>query len=128
MQDVPVPPRQRVLVLDAHTGSRWVLCYALSIRGHACEPAPSLADALAVLETFDADVIIFDWHREHPDLRAVVARLRCASRARGREARLIALSVVAEPASARGGEGVDAYLVKPVDIDTILRAIHDCAR
>lgn len=46
------PPRRRVLVIDDHRESRFVMCHALEVRGYVCKGVGTVSSALSALEAF----------------------------------------------------------------------------
>lgn len=61
------------------------------------------------------DVVIYEWNLRH-GARGFVRRLRAVSMTR---LRVIVLSAQDEPVGFRDAEDVDAYLVKPFDIEQL---------
>lgn len=105
----------KILIVDEHAPSIAVLSHALASRGHACEAVATVENALACAASLALDVVIYEWNLRG-GAHGFVRRLRATSVTR---VRVIALSAQDEPAGFRDDEDVDAYLVKPFDIEQL---------
>lgn len=113
--DVAPPPR-RVLIVDPHEGSRTVLFYALRSRGHTCIAVSAIDAALALIPVFQPEVIAYEWLVDRRQRLGNGPRLRAAAARVGRVLRVLAMSVIEEPDGFSVAEGVDGYMVKPINL------------
>jgi len=110
---------RRILIVDDNADSADSLAMILNHSGHMAEPVYGAADALARAAAFDPEIVLLDIGLPGIDGYEVARRLRD----RGSNARLIALSGYGQPEHVRRAQdaGFDAHLVKPVDLQRLLR-------
>jgi len=107
----------RILVVDDDADAREALIDILSISGYSATPAGNGREAMDYLKTAAApELIILDLQMPVMDGREFRAALK-------RDPRLAAVPVVVVTALA--GEKVDAdeTLIKPIDVDRLLRIV-----
>jgi CheY-like chemotaxis protein len=112
----------RILVVDDDRDTREALRELLELRGHRVEEAADGKTALQVAGATDPDIIILDIGLPGADGFEVAEHL---SGADGRHPFIVGLTGYAQEkdfARARRG-GFDAYIVKPAEIDELLRLI-----
>jgi CheY-like chemotaxis protein len=120
-------PRVRVLIVDDNEDSAEALAAYLELEG--CD-TQFMVDPLEALERFDAiapDVAVLDIGLPQMDGYELAARLRAS--AAGRACRLIAVTGygMAEDRARAEAAGFAIHLVKPVDLDALLRAVRSPA-
>jgi CheY-like chemotaxis protein len=111
--------RRRILVVDDNADSADSLAMILNHSGHTAEPVYGAADALERAAAFDPEIVLLDIGLPGIDGYEVARQLR----GRGSNARLIALTGYGQPEDVRRAHdaGFDAHLVKPVDLQHLLR-------
>ena len=125
---LPLPRRgdqPRVLVVDDHPVNQEVLVRQLELLGVSADTAADGNEALSAWGARPYAAVLADIHMPHMDGYELTRRLRAIEAEQHSHARI---PVVAVTANAMKGEeerclaaGMDAYLVKPVNID-LLRA------
>jgi PAS domain S-box-containing protein len=121
----PSPPPRRVLIVEDQPDNRMLLEFLLAARGYEVTTAGGVADAIACLQSRPIDVAIVDIGL--PDGPGHdVAR---AARAIAPEDRLllVALTGHGQPGdrAAAKDAGFQHHLVKPVEVDVLVRLIED---
>ena len=113
--------RRRVLIVDDNVDSADSLAMILNHSGHRAEPAYTGADALERAAAFDPEFILLDIGLPGIDGYEVARQLK----GRGANARLIALTGYGQPEDVRRAReaGFDLHLVKPVDLQRLLREL-----
>ena len=114
-----LPARRRILVVDDNSDSANSLAMLLNISGHVAEPVYGPAEALERAAAFDPDVVLLDIGLPGMDGYELAKQLRT----RGSNARLVAVTGYGQPGDIRRAQeaGFDAHLVKPVDVEHLLR-------
>lgn len=110
---------RRVLVVDDNIDSADSLVMILNHSGHTAEPVYGAAEALERAADFRPEVVLLDIGLPGTNGYEVARQLKI----RGSDARLIALTGYGQPEDIRRAQdaGFDAHLVKPVDLDQLLR-------
>jgi CheY-like chemotaxis protein len=113
----------RILIVDDNADAAEALSTLLSIEGHVVKQAHTAADALAAVAAFDPAVIVLDI--DLPDLSGYEVARRLRERVGHERLRIVALTAFGSArARARGqSAGFDEYLVKPVALDVLERAL-----
>lgn len=113
------PIARRVLVVDDNIDSADSLVMILNHSGHTAEPVYGAAEALERASEFRPEVVLLDIGLPGTDGYEVARQLKI----RGSDARLIAMTGYGQPEDIRRAQeaGFDAHLVKPVDLDRLLR-------
>ena len=114
-------PKKRILVVDDEAGIRKVLCGTLKSEGHDCLGCDSGIIALELISTESFDAVISDLRM--PDLDGLEL-LRLVRKVRPHLAFIMATGVD----DARYGveamkEGADDYLVKPLNLDVLVKSL-----
>ena len=132
------PPRQRfaaslarmealgrVLVVDDSAVIRQLITMNLEMEGFEVVTAVDGQDALDKVHEVQPDVITIDVKMPRLDGLDTVARLRADPRTAGLKIAMVTAS--AQDIDLRRGEtvGVDAYVTKPFDPDSLVRTIRD---
>ncbi|HEY6923210.1 MAG TPA: ATP-binding protein [Steroidobacteraceae bacterium] len=113
------PTARRILVVDDNADSANSLSMILNISGHVAEPVYTPAEALERAAESDPEVVLLDIGLPGMDGYELARKLR----SRGSKARLIAVTGYGQPGDLRRAQeaGFDAHLVKPVDVQHLLR-------
>ena len=123
----PAGPAETILVVEDNADARESLCLALELRGHRVLPA---ADGLAALEVMERErprVAVLDIGLPGMDGYELARRMRAAL---GDAIVLVALTGYG---AARDGDeavkaGFDRHLIKPVDVEALLRVLAEPRR
>jgi PAS domain S-box-containing protein len=120
------PVRRSVLVVDDNVDAREALASLLERAGHDVHQAEDGPGGLEAVTRLRPDAVLIDIGLPGIDGFELARRLRAG----GSMLRLIALTGYGHPDYRRRGAeaGFDAYLVKPVAIDAVLREIGDLGR
>lgn len=115
---------RRVLVVDDQRDMRQMLTAVLRSAGHAVESAADADEALARAGAFDPEVVVCDLTLGPPMDGPALARAMRSGPLRA-EAVLIALTGCRAPEDEEAARdaGFRHYLVKPVDLGTLLRTL-----
>jgi signal transduction histidine kinase/ActR/RegA family two-component response regulator len=118
---VPVVPPQRILVIDDNQDAADSLVMILNSLGHSAQAVYSSADTLRSLDERTPDVVLLDIGLPIMD----GYQLAAAIRARNVPTRIVALTGYGQPDDVRKAvaAGVDAHLVKPVDLGALQSAL-----
>ena len=113
--------RERVLVVDDDEAIRETVTMVLSGEGYQVHTAGTGVEGLVALASLKADVVLVDLRM--PDMDGTQFCRRFA--AQGGTAPTILMTAAARSVSPAEAPGVIATLVKPFDIDDLLRAVSD---
>jgi signal transduction histidine kinase len=118
-QAAPRVAGQRILVVDDNADSADSLAMILNHWGYSAEPVYGAVEALARAAAFDPEVVLLDIGLPGMDGYEVARQLKGC----GSQARLIALTGYGQPEDVRRAQdaGFDGHLVKPVDLQRLLR-------
>jgi signal transduction histidine kinase len=128
----PVPPSGhmslsalRVLVVEDDADTRDLLQIMLRNEGAEVRVTGSVEEALRLMESFRADLIVSDISMPGEDGYAFVRRVRAQEWRRGGRVPALALTAHARPEDADQARlaGFDAHLAKPVDPTELVREI-----
>ena len=110
---------RRILIVDDNADSANSLAMILNLSGHVAESVYGAAEALERAAVFDPEVVLLDIGLPDMDGYEVARQLRD----RGSNARLVALTGYGQPEDVRRAQdsGFDVHLVKPVDVQHLLR-------
>jgi two-component system, sensor histidine kinase len=110
---------RRILIVDDNADSADSLAMILNLCGHMAEPVHGAAEALERAAALDPEIVLLDIGLPGMDGYEVARLLR----SRGSSARLVALTGYGQPEDVRRAEdaGFDTHLVKPVDLQHLLR-------
>jgi CheY-like chemotaxis protein/two-component sensor histidine kinase len=113
----------RILIVDDNADAAEALSTLLSLEGHVVKQAHTANAALDAVAGFDPAVILLDI--DLPDLSGYEVARRLRARAGHEGLRIVALTAFGSArARARGqSAGFDEYLVKPVALDVLERAL-----
>ncbi len=117
----PAAAAQRVLVVDDNRDAADSLCLILNSLGHAARAVYGSVEALRSLEGHTPDVILLDIGLPAMDGYQLAAVIR----ARNIPTRIVALTGYGQPEDVKRAlaAGIDAHLVKPVDLDALQAAL-----
>jgi len=120
------PAQRRILVVDDNADSANSLAMILSVSGHVAQAVYSPTEALERAAGFDPEVILLDIGLPGMDGYELARQLR----SRGSSARLVAVTGYGQPGDLRRAQeaGFDAHLVKPVDVQLLLRDLDHTKR
>jgi CheY-like chemotaxis protein len=108
--------RRRILMLEDHEGSRYVMRQALTALGHDCKAVSTTRAVLSAIETYEPDVIIYEWYTRTDERIGLSVRLRQRVESTERTIAILILSSIDEPEGFREREAIDAYLTKPMNL------------
>lgn len=114
---------RRILVVDQHVASRTTTTIVLSSRGHLCQHVDSAASAIAAVDAFRPDVVIYEWNLRGDDAMGLPRQMKEQAKSYGSDLVVIAVSTAEEPDGFSQRERVDAYFTKPVTIGELEREI-----
>jgi CheY-like chemotaxis protein len=111
--------RRRILIVDDNADAADSLAMILNHSGHVAEAVYGAADALDRAAAFDPEIVLLDIGLPGIDGYEVARQLK----GRGSNARLIALTGYGQPEDVRRAHdaGFDAHMVKPVNLQHLLR-------
>lgn len=114
---------RRIVVVEDHADARTALEMVLNLDGHRVRTVAEGPEAVDVILAEQPDVALIDIGLPGIDGHEVARRLRAAPE--GRDLVLVALTGYGRPDDARRAReaGFDAHLVKPVDIDELVRML-----
>ena len=114
---------RRVLIVDDNGEAAEMLAEALSAVGHVTRIAHDGPAALAMLTEFAPDVALLDIGLPAMDGYELARRIRATPL--GADARIYALTGYGQDSDRRRSReaGFDAHLVKPIDLETVVRAV-----
>jgi PAS domain S-box-containing protein len=117
----PATARRRILVVDDNTDARQALVVLLELAGHELHEAADGLSGLASASSLLPDIVLADIGLPGIDGFEMARRIR----ARHAGPRLIALTGYDHPEQRRRGAeaGFDAYLIKPIEIEVLLREL-----
>ena len=117
----PAPSRQRILVIDDNNDAREALVVLLEMAGHELHEAADGLSGLASVSRVQPDVVFADIGLPGIDGFELARRIRATRSG----PRLVALTGYDHPEQRRRGveAGFDAYLVKPVEVEALLREL-----
>jgi signal transduction histidine kinase/CheY-like chemotaxis protein len=119
----------RLLVVDDDPGTRELLTEALGIAGASVRTAESAAEAVQVLATDGADVLISDIGMPGEDGFSLVRQVRAMT---GPVAKIPAVALTAFARSDDRDRAIDAgfqmYLAKPVELSELQQGVADLVR
>jgi K+-sensing histidine kinase KdpD len=115
--------RLRVLLVEDNRDAREMLRSLLELSGHEVHEAEDGRQALDIAMQVETDVALIDIGLPGLDGYEVARRLK----EQGRPTRLVALTGYGQPGDRRRSmdAGFDAHLVKPVDLERLLRALGE---
>ncbi len=118
-------PRRRVLVVDDSAVIRTLISVNLELEGFDVVTAVDGQDALDKIHDVIPDVVTIDVVMPRLDGFDTVARLRADPRTS--HLKIAMVTACAQEADIRKGRsvGVDAYVTKPFDPDTLVRTVRD---
>jgi CheY-like chemotaxis protein len=118
-------PRRRVLVVDDSDVIRTLITVNLELEGFEVVTAFDGQDALDKIHEVAPDVMTIDVVMPRLDGFDTVARLRADPRTR--YLKIAMVTACAQESDIRKGRsvGVDAYVTKPFDPDTLVRTVRD---
>lgn len=128
--DLPVPERRpaaRVLVVDDNVDSATGLAKLLKVRKHEVETAFDGETGLELARGFAPDLVLLDLNLPDTDGYELARKLRAEDCCRN--SLLIAVTGYGSDQDRERAKvaGFDHYLMKPVDVDTILRLTRNIA-
>jgi CheY-like chemotaxis protein len=118
-------PRRRVLVVDDSAVIRTLISVNLELEGFEVVTAVDGQDALDMIHDVAPDVMTIDVVMPRLDGFDTVARLRADPRTC--HLKIAMVTACAQESDLRKGRivGVDAYITKPFDPDTLVRTVRD---
>jgi CheY-like chemotaxis protein len=125
--DQSPPVAKQILIVDDNTDSREMLAELIKTWGHSTTLAADGPSALEALAARQIDIVLLDIGLPGMNGYEVAERIRALPQ--GQELRIIALSGYGQPEDRRKSEaaGFNEHLVKPVDLDKLVRALDAVA-
>lgn len=125
MTDVESDPQGRVLVVDDSPVIRQLISVNLELEGFEVETAVDGQDALDKIHDVQPDLMTIDVVMPRLDGLETVKRLRDDPRTA--RLKILMVSACAQQDDLRRGQeaGVDAYLTKPFDPETLVQTVRD---
>ena len=117
---------QRVLIVDDNADARNSLANVLRVLGHEVRVAPDGASGVAAARDFRPQVVLLDIGLPDMDGYEVAKRIRALPF--GGEPRIVAASGYGELPDAVRAAGMDAYLVKPLDLGKLQQLFEEPQR
>ena len=116
--------RRPILVVDDNEDALLVLRMLLQLKGYGVQTCTSGQQALALVEENPPEVILLDISMPGMDGYETCRRLR--QQAWGKTGRIFALTGYGQVENIEQGykAGFDGYLVKPVDLDELLKLLE----
>jgi signal transduction histidine kinase/ActR/RegA family two-component response regulator len=116
--------RQRVLVVDDNEDAALLVGESMTMVGHESRVVHDGLTAIAAASEWHPDLILLDIGLPGIDGYEVARRVRSADPDHG--IRIVAMSGFGQPADLERGvaAGFDAYLVKPVEFETLVRTVE----
>lgn len=117
-----------MVLVEDNDDSRYMLATYLELAGFPCLSARTGVEALALVERAQPDVAIVDLGLPEMDGLELARRMR--SDPRFADTYLIALTGYGQPADREAvrGAGFDEHMVKPVELDELVRRLGAGAR
>jgi DNA-binding response OmpR family regulator len=118
-------PRRRVLVVDDSAVIRTLISVNLELEGFEVVTAVDGQDALDMIHDVAPDVVTIDVMMPRLDGFDTVARLRADPRTS--HLKIAMVTACAQESDIKKGRmlGVDAYVTKPFDPDTLVRTVRE---
>jgi CheY-like chemotaxis protein len=115
------------LVVEDDASTRETLTEVLTMAGADVRGADGGAAAMQVLDDFRPDVLVCDIAMPEEDGCALLRRIRARGPAEGGDVRALALTAFAgdEDRQRTRAAGFETHLVKPVDIEQLIRAVFN---
>ena len=117
----------RLLVVEDDASTRETLTEVLSMAGADVRGVEGGAEAMQLLSDFHPDVLVCDIAMPEEDGCALLRRIRARGPEAGGDVRALALTSFAgdEDRQRTRAAGFETHLVKPVDIDQLIRAVSE---
>jgi len=112
--------RKRILIVDDNADAATSLQMLLEFEGHEVMCTHDAQSALKMLDGFHADIVIADIGLPDIDGYALADLIR---QREGNNPRIVALSGYAPEESLREDKRFDAHLIKPVQMDVLMKTI-----
>jgi CheY-like chemotaxis protein len=118
------PRARRILIIDDNPDVADTLAMLLQLEGHVVQTAPDGTTGIALLESFEAEIILLDIGLPGADGYIVAQSIR--ERFARRTHRLFAVSGYGrdEDRALARSSGFDGHLTKPVEPDALLHLIR----
>lgn len=116
---------RRVLIVDDNHDSAELLALLLGREGHETRVAHDGAEALALAAGFRPNIAFLDIGLPDMDGYALMLALRAHCQLAG--CKFVAVTGYEELSPGPGSDGFDAHLVKPVNLDAVVRLVVEIA-
>jgi CheY-like chemotaxis protein len=118
--------RRRVLIVEDDADTRGLFAELLSRSGFMVEEATNGQEALAVVKTFEPDVIVMDLRLPEVDGASAAKAIRASPVTK--DIPIVAVTGADDLRTPAYMAGIDAFLPKPCDPDVLLRVLEDMLR
>ena len=121
--DVPTSERRRVLVVDDNADAAESMSALLTLLGHEARVAHDGKQAVDIAQSFEPELILMDIGMPGMDGLAATERIRALPLAK--QPVVIAVTGWNQDSAAVESRrsGIDRHIVKPIDLDTLVKAI-----
>jgi len=119
------PAERRILVVDDEPDAAGALVELLGQRGHTARAVPDGASALALVETFDPELVLLDLGLPGMNGYEVARKLR---EMLGKRMMLVALTGYQDDPVRLLRAGFDAHLLKPASLDQLFALVAELDR
>jgi two-component system CheB/CheR fusion protein len=116
---------RRVLIVDDNQDSAELLALLLGREGHETRVAHDAAEAIVIAAGFRPNIAFLDIGLPDMDGYELLQSLRAHPQHAG--CKFVAVTGFEELSPGSGSAGFDAHLVKPVDLDAVVRLVMDIA-
>jgi two-component system CheB/CheR fusion protein len=119
------PAQRRILVVDDEPDTAGALAELLGLKGHTARAVPDGASALALVQTFDPEIVLLDLGLPGMDGYQVASKLR---EMLGQRVMLVALTGYQDDPVRLREAGFDAHLLKPTSLEKLFTLVSELDR
>jgi two-component system CheB/CheR fusion protein len=119
------PAQRRILVVDDEPDTAGALAELLGLKGHIARAVPDGASALALVQTFDPEIVLLDLGLPGMDGYQVASKLR---EMLGQRVMLVALTGYQDDPVRLREAGFDAHLLKPTSLEKLFTLVSELDR
>jgi two-component system CheB/CheR fusion protein len=119
------PAQRRILVVDDEPDTAGALAELLGLKGHTARAVPDGASALALVQTFDPEIMLLDLGLPGMDGYQVASKVR---EMLGQRVMLVALTGYQDDPVRLREAGFDAHLLKPTSLEKLFTLVSELDR